>query len=56
MPRPLSSIHAAISCGICSDVIRKVNITALVMMYSSIALMFAESSSTFGTLDSGMSL
>ena len=31
-PRPLSSIHAAMTCGICSEVIRNENITALVMM------------------------
>ncbi len=31
-PSPLSSIHAAITCGICSEVMRNENITALVMM------------------------
>ena len=31
-PRPLSSIHAAMTCGICSDVIRNENMTALVIM------------------------
>ena len=31
-PRPLSSIQAAIACGICSEVMRNENSTALVMM------------------------
>ena len=42
--------------GMFSLVIRKLNSTALVMMYSSMALMLAESSSTLGMRLSGMSL
>src|SRR5512135_2120194 len=41
-PSPCATIHDAIACGICSLVIRNENSTALVMMYSSIALMLAD--------------
>ena len=32
MPKPCAIIQSAIACGICSEVIRKENSTALVMM------------------------
>jgi hypothetical protein len=48
-PTPVPIIQSAIACGMFSCVMRKENSTALVMMYSSIALMLAEDSSTLGT-------
>ena len=54
--RPEVVIQFVIACGICSLVIRNENRMALVMMYSSIALMLAELSSTFGTAFSGIAL
>ena len=48
----LAMSHAAMVCGMFSEVIRKENSTALVMMYKSIALMLAEASSTRGTSES----
>ena len=55
-PKPCADIHAAIVCGICSEAIRKLNSTALVMMYSSIELIAAAFSSTLGTSFRPMSL
>ncbi|OPZ05031.1 MAG: hypothetical protein BWZ09_01381 [Alphaproteobacteria bacterium ADurb.BinA305] len=49
IPTPVPIMKSAISCGMFSCVSRKENKTALVMMYSSIALMLAEFSSTLGT-------
>ncbi|MNV94476.1 hypothetical protein D3C71_1892770 [compost metagenome] len=54
--RPCSLIQPARFCGILSLVSRKENSTALVMMYSSIADMLAESISTLGTCFQPMSL
>ena len=45
---PLLSIQSARACGMFSLVMMKLNSTALVMMYSSMALMLAEFSSTLG--------
>ena len=55
-PRPLPIMISASVCGIFWSVMMKLNITAFVMMYSSIADMFAELSSTFGTSFRPMSL
>jgi len=55
-PRLCPSIQSAMSWGICSWVIRKENRTALVMIYSSMADMLAESSRTFGIFANVMSL
>ena len=55
-PRSLPMIQSAIACGMFSCDIRNENSTALVMMYSSIALRFADDSSTRGTSLKPMSL
>ena len=48
-PKPWLVIQAAMLCGICSDVIRKENSTALVTMYSNIELMAAAPNKDLGT-------
>ena len=50
------ALAGIIACGIFSCAIRNENSTALVMMYSSIALRLADFFSTSGVFDSGMSL
>ena len=49
-------IQSAMIWGICSEVIRYENSTALVMIYSSMADMLAESRNTLGMFLRGMSL